>query len=264
MKTYLHRSLALLTLALLAACSTQTPPSTVTPASQAPTTAPAATPTPDPTVYLRDAFDGTALNEDTWTHFEQSGHMEVRDGRLEMFNTGRMPSYPYLLSKQRITDDSGPYYFELTYELLAKGANANFGLDYLPAPAPGEAALTEPFMRARDAYTDLKMYFKTESGEKVFTGKDGYKVGAPHTLRVEFDGTTTYRVIFDGFELGTFASKRRPQKFWVGNYPLRSVTPNTDWPHLALHAVEAAYLVTPASAAPLPTPASPSPSASPQ
>lgn len=270
MKTHLNRSLALLALMLLAACTTQAPPPTVMPSSQQPAPGASATPTPDPTVRLRDTFDGDTLNAETWAGYPQSGQLLLRNGRLEMFSTGRLPNFPYLLTKRSIIDESGPFYFELTYELLAKGANVNLALDYLPAPAPGEPALTQPFMRAKDNYTDLRLLFSTETGDRLFTGKDGYKVGAPHTVRVEYDGTSTYRLIFDGVELGTFASRRRPQKFWVGNYPLKDVTPRTDWPHLALHGVEAGYMVAPASAAPLPTPmptpspASPQPVASPQ
>lgn len=262
MNSSLIRSLSLLAIVgSLAACTNQVPPP-VTPASQEPAVTPSPSPSLDPTVRLHDTFDGTSLNDNLWAGYPQRGQILMRNGRLELFTTGRTPNYPYLLTKQRIAEDSGPFYFELTYELLAAGAGAFLGLDYLPAPAPGETALTDPFMRARDNYTDLRMYFATEKGVVDYNCKDGYKVGTPHTMRVEFDGTTNYRVIFDGVEAGTFVSKRRPEKFWVGNYPLKDTPATSDWPHLALHEVKSGYLASPAPAVPRPSP-SPTPTPSP-
>lgn len=262
MKQHLVRVIALSTLALLAACTGQTPPTTTPPTEQpligaSPSTSPS--PAQDPSVYLQDSFEGASLREDVWSSFPQTGLIHVRDGRLELLNTGRKPNYPYVVTKNRIIPESGPFYFEVTYEILARGANVNLALDYLPAPAPGEAALTEPFLRAKDFYRDLRMALKTESGEKVYTGKGGYDLGGPHTLRLENDGAGHYRVILDQVELGTFESQRRPQKFWVGPYPLKDATPSTDWAHVAIHSITSAHMTTPASAAPV----SPSPSPSP-
>lgn len=245
----------------LAACNNQTPPP-VTPASMAPASAPIASPSPSPVlegVDFVDDFSGTGVDESKWRAYEQTGLFLMKDGRLEMLNAGNQPDFPLLISKNTIIPQDGPYAFETNFQYLAGGAAVSFCLDWEPPEAPGMDGLTVPFMRTQYVATSLRLIFNTEDGpQNVDTGLGAIdpKTG-PHTLRIEFDGKDTYRVLFDGQEKGTVTSKRRPRKFWVGAYPNRNVTP-TAWPRIAFDYVKAGpYAPTPAPAA------TPTPSASP-
>lgn len=270
------RSLGLVSLGTLllalAACTNQAPPST-TPPTQQPTIGspePSATSSPSPSAdplsgtQFRDDFDGAALDETKWKLFQRSGLSILKDGRLELLVAGAAPNFPYLLSREGIIPEAGPFYFELAYEIKTGGRNTvSFCLDYLPAESPEEEALTTPFMRTQPFYASLRTFFKVESGEKRFDGLSGWTLGKPHVLRLEGNDAGQYRVIHDGFEVGTFESKRRPTRFWVSNYPLKNTTANT-WPHMAFDYVAAGTLAQPQAAAPYPTPTpSGAPSATP-
>lgn len=268
------RSLGLVSLGslllALAACTNQAPPTT-TPPTQQPTIgspAPAMSGSPAPTTdplsgtQFRDDFDAAALDETKWKFYQRSGLSIMKEGRLELLVAGTAPNFPYLLSRQGIIPEAGPFYFELAYEVKTTGRNTvSFGLDYLPAESPEDEALTAPFMRTQPFYANLRTIFKLEGGDKAFEALGGHTIGKPHVLRLEGNDAGQYRVIHDGFEVATFESKRRPTRFWVGNYPLKSTTANS-WPHMAFDYVAAGTLSAPQAASPYPTPTtsvSPSP-----
>jgi hypothetical protein len=249
-------------LSALAACNNQTPPP-VTPASMAP--ASAAPPSASPLlqgVDFVDDFSGASVDATKWQVYQQTGLVLIREGRLEILNAGNQPNFPYIVSKNAIIPSDGPVFFEMNFQYFASGAPVSFNLDYYPPEAPGKEGLTVPFMTTAPVATALRMTFRTEDGEKVASTPLGVlsTASGPHTFRVEYSGTT-YRVIIDNTELTTFESKRRPVKFWIGNYPNKDV-PATAWPRIAIDYVKAGVLTAPASAMPLPTP-TPSTSASP-
>jgi hypothetical protein len=244
--------------ATLAACNNQTPPP-VTPASMAPASAaPAASPSPSPVldgVDFVDDFSGTGVDDTKWLAWQQTGLFLMKDGHLEMLNAGNQPDFPLLISKNVIIPQDGPYFFETNFQFLANGSPVSFNLDWEPPEQPGVDGLTVPFMRTQPVASSLRMIFNTEDGTKnVDTGLGTLdpKTGA-HTLRIEFDGKDGYRVLFDGEEKGTFTSKRRPRKFWVGAYPNKGV-PSTAWPRISFDYVKAGvFTPTPAPSA-TPTP----------
>lgn len=241
-----------------AACTNQVPPPVATPSQEA-----VSTPTPGPSqapgVFFRDDFDGNVLDEQKWKQFQRNGVAIVRSGSLEMLTAGNQPNYPYVLSRQDIIPETGPYYFETTFSYKVGAANQPFmALDYLPAESPDEEALTTPFMRVFGYANRVRAVFKLENGERTADAPNQAVVNHPYVLRVEFDGDRGYRYILDGVELASFESKRRPKRYWIGSYPFKDITPGV-WPHLLIDYVAAGVLVTPASAQPLPTP-SPSPS----
>jgi hypothetical protein len=270
------RSLGLVSLGslllALAACTNQTPPTT-TPPTQQPTIgspAPAMSVSPAPSTeplsgtQFRDDFDGASVDEAKWKLFQRSGLSFVKEGRLELLAAGSQPNYPYLLTRENIIPEAGPFYFEFAYEFLAFGrAGVVFALDYLPAESPGEEALTTPFMLSTGFYSNIRNTFKLESGSKSLEGKNGWTPKQRHVLRLEGNDAGQYRLIHDGFEVGTFESKRRPMRFWLGASNFKDVAA-TSWPHLAIDHVAAGTLSTPMPASPYPTPvASESPSPTP-
>jgi hypothetical protein len=244
----------------LAACTNQAPPSTTPPTQQPtigspePITSVSTSPDPLSGTQFRDDFDAAVLDETKWKLFERNGLSIMKEGRLELLVAGTAPNFPYLLSREDIIPEAGPFYFELAYEFKTGGRNSvSFGLDYLPAESPEEEALTAPFMRTQPFYANLRTIFKVEGGDKSLEARGGYTLAKPHVLRLEGNDAGQYRVIHDGFEVGTFESKRRPTRFWVGNYPLKNIAANS-WPHLALDYVAAGTLAAPQSANPYPTP----------
>ncbi|MNS70246.1 hypothetical protein D3C72_1035880 [compost metagenome] len=266
----LIRSLGLLAIVgTMAACTNQVPPP-VTP----PSTEPVVTPTPGPSqapgVFFRDDFDGNMLDDQKWKFFQRSGTGVVRDGKLELLVAGNQPNFPYLLSRGTIIPETGPYYFELAYEILANtNYQAYFCLDYLPAELPEDEPLTKPFMRSAGYYGKLRSIFEVEGGAKTLDSPTVRKDKERYVLRLEFDGNKEYRLIHGGYEVGRVESKRRPTRFWIGSYPLKDVQASP-WPHLAIDYVAAGVLAAPApaqsfapspKATPTPSP-SPSPSAS--
>lgn len=265
MKSSLIRPLsgviALAALGLAAACNNQ-PPAATTPTQQptiggsaAPTAsgAPAATPgasTPLPEgADFVEEFSGPTLDEAKWQLVKQAGLTLFEDGRLQMLSAGTKPTFPFLATRDVIIPQDGPFFFELKYQYLSNGAPVSFNLDYYPPEQPNMDGLTIPLMRTMPVATAMRMIFHTETGEPfVDTGLDAYlSTTGPHTMRVEFDGTETYRVLFDNVERGTVTSKRRPRKFWVGNYPNRT-TAGQSWPHIALDYLKAGVLAAPAVA----------------
>lgn len=242
----------------LAACNNQTP-SPVTPASVGPSTG-AASPSPSPVldgVDFVDDFSGTGVDDSKWRAYQQTGLFLMKDGRLEMLNAGNQPNFPLLISKNVIIPQGGPYFFETNFQYLASGAAVSFNLDWEPPEEPGKDGLTVPFMRMQYVATSLRLIFNTEDGPKnvdTGLGTTDPKTG-PHTLRIEFDGKDRYRVLFDGNEKGTFMSKRRPRKFWVGAYPNKDVSP-TAWPRLAFDYVKAGVFSPAPASSPTPISAS--------
>jgi hypothetical protein len=268
------RSLGLVSLGslllALAACTNQAPPSTTPPTQQptigSPEPAGSVAPSADPLsgTQFRDDFDGTVVDEAKWKLFQRSGLSFVKEGRLELLAAGSQPNYPYLLTRENIIPEAGPFYFEFAYEFLAFGrAGIVFALDYLPAESPDEEALTTPFMLSTGFYANIRNTFKLESGNKALDGKNGWTLKQRHVLRLEGNDAGQYRLIHDGFEVGTFESKRRPMRFWLGASNFKNVAA-TSWPHLAIDHVAAGTLSTPMPASPYPTPAaSESPSGAP-
>ena len=240
------------------------PGTTVTPLAQ-PTSAPVATnsatpspvvssPTPtavpsDPLAF-RDDFDGLVLNQDRWASFAQSGIIRFEAGKLDLLNTANQKNFPYVVSKQSIVPPTGPFFVELSYLLVSGGAPVSFSLDYLPADVPNEKPLTTPFMSTTWFYSHMKINFETEAGAPSFTGLKGYTFGTPHRLRLENDGSGNYRVIFDQTEVGTFHSKRRPTRFWVGTNPPADLKTGTNWPRLQIDYIAAGVLLIPDPATP--------------
>lgn len=236
----------------LAACESDTP---VSPTSQMPTVPGAeasSAPGSTPGVFFRDDFNGTAVDTSRWRAYAQSGVILVRDGKLELLNTGKQPNFPYVVMKDNALPKQGAYYVEFNYEFLASG-NVSFTLDHLPPDSPGQESLTTPFMRTGNVRGDMRVYFDIEKDDPVYTIPDAYEEGASHKLRLECDGQNNFRLFFDQFEVGSFTTERRPLKFWVGQYPLRDVNP-TLWPRLTMDYVACGVLSSATSAAPLPTP----------
>jgi hypothetical protein len=260
----LIRSLGLLAIVgAMVACTNQVPPP-VTPVSQEPVVTPTPGPSQAPGVFFRDDFDGNALDEQKWKIYQRAGVSLVRDGKLELLTSANQPNFPYLLSRTDIIPETGPYYYESSFAYKA-GANYQpiIALDYLPAEAPNEEALTTPFMRSFGHANRVRTVFKLENGEKVVDAPAQAVLNHFYVTRLEFDGQSRYRFILDGVELATFESKRRPKRYWFGSYPFKDVAPG-NWPHMLVDYVAAGVLTAPASAAPLPTPTpSPSPSPSP-
>jgi hypothetical protein len=251
---------ALAALGVSAACNNQAPTPT-TPTQQptigtsaVPSAAPTALPTTSPTATpalegadFQDDFNGPSIDESKWIALKQTGLILMQNGRVELLNGGNQPNYPFFATKEDIFPKAGSFFFEINFEYLATGAPISFNLDYYPPEKPGQDGLTMPFMRTTNVATALRMTFRTEAGEPfVDTPLEATRIGA-HTLRIEYDEPTqTYHVLFDGAERGTVKSKRRPLKFWMGNYPNRDVTP-TSWPRIAIDYVKAGVLGSPSA-----------------
>jgi hypothetical protein len=234
-------------LGVLAACTTQTPPP-VTPPTQQPTIGASATPaaTASPPLEgadFQDDFTASTLDDTKWVGYKQAGLILPQDGRLELLSAGNTATYPYFVTKNAIFPAAGPFFFEINYAYLAGGAPVSFNLDYFPPEAPGQDGLTVPFMRTTPVSSAMRMVFHVESGDPYLDTPLGAlsSDAKPHTLRIEFDGTETYRIVFDGAERGTVKSKRRPEKFWVGNYPNRATVAQA-WPRIAIDYVKAGVL----------------------
>jgi hypothetical protein len=239
---------------LLAACAPAptpavTPTAAATVCPPAPSAAPTATPTPVATGF-RDDFDGPVLDPERWTSFPQSGIVRFEGGKLDLLNTANQKNFPYLLSKPNVIPASGPFFLEVSYVLISGGTAISLSLDYLPAEAPGEKPVTKPFMFTNWFYSSLQLNFDTENGAPVFYGPKGYAFNTPHRLRVENDGSSHYRVIFEQTEIGTFESKRRPTRFWVGANPVADLKTGANWPRLQLDYVAAGPLDAPDPATP--------------
>lgn len=240
-----------LALSSLPACQPQQPaaaPATACPVvSMAPATpVPTATPTPAGAAF-RDDFDETNLDGSRWLSFPQSGLVRIQDGKLDSLNTGGQKNFPYLVTRDAIIPATGPFYFELAYQFISNGGQVSFSLDYLPAEAPNEKPLTTPFMVTSGFYDKLRMVFDTETTPQTIDGTKGIAAG-PHVLRIENDGNNTYRVVLDGAEAGTFTSKRRPTKFWMGQNPPKDLANGATWPRIELDYVAAGPLDAPAPA----------------
>jgi hypothetical protein len=252
----------------LAACNSQPP---ATPGQQplitgspavAATAAPGALPSAD--AGFRDDFDGASLSEQRWRSLPQTGMITLKDGVLELLNPGNQPNFPYLYTRPAIIPAEGPFYFEFKYRVLALGSTSpSFCLDYAPVSQPGEAPIAEPFMRLSQFYFTLKGTFSTESGPKAYDVPGELRAFSPgedwHRVRLENDGSGKYRFIVDQKELATFTSTRRPQKFWIGTYPVKD-TDASSWPRLQFDYVAAGALGAPDPAQPV---APPSPAAQP-
>ena len=234
MKAYFFAS-GLIAVTVLAACNNpEAPPVPV--ASATPT--PAATAPAGP---FRDDFEGDRLNPDVWSAFEQTGVIAVRQGMLEVLNAGTQPNFPYIVTRHDVIPPAGPFYFEISYKLVTAGKNVAFCLDYMPAAAPGEESLTEPFMRTEASADQMKVYFDLEQSDYTATIQAGYSSDALHTLRLEGDGKNNYRLLHNGQEVGVFSSTRRPQKFWLGTYPQTDKRPGV-WPRVTIDHVAAGTL----------------------
>jgi hypothetical protein len=203
---------------------------------------------------FRDDFDGPLLDQDKWASYPQSGIIRFEGGKLDLLNTPNQKNFPYLLARHAVIPATGPFFLETSYTLVSAGAAVSFCLDYLPAEAPNEAPLTRPFMSTSWFYHALKFAFETETGTQTFAGTDGATIGSTHRIRVENDGNTTYRVIFDTTELGTFQSKRRPTRFWIGANPVADLKGGTTWPRLQIDYVAAGVLGAPDPATPAASP----------
>ncbi|MDB5096804.1 MAG: hypothetical protein JWM80_1225 [Cyanobacteria bacterium RYN_339] len=239
---------------LVAGCPS---PQTVTPAvvpntvaavcTPGPSVAPSATAsaTPAPTEGFRDDFDGTVLDPTRWASFPQSGIIRFENGKLDLLNTNNQKNFPYVLAKQAVFPASGPFFLEVAYTVVTGGTNISFSLDYLPAETPGEKPITKPFMSTTWFYNNLQFNFDTENGAPTFQGTKGYLPALPHRLRIENDGSTTYRVIFEQTEVGTFQSKRRPTRFWIGSNPVADLKAGAVWPRIQVDYVAAGPLTAP-------------------
>jgi hypothetical protein len=201
-------------------------------------------------VGFRDDFDGDALDGERWTSFAQSGIIRLANGKLDVLNTGGQKNFPYVVTKHNVIPSEGPFFVEFSYNVVTVGQQVSFQLDYLPAEQPNEKALTSPFMTTNWFYTSMRLIFDTESAPIQFQSKGGYGDNTFHRVRIECDGQRNYRVIFDQTELGTFQSKRRPQKFWLGTNPVKDVGAGVTWPRLQVDYFEANALTTPDPALP--------------
>lgn len=237
MMKILPYALGLAALAALAACNN--PEAAPVPvASASPSPAPAASTQPG---AFRDDFDGDRLDAARWSAFEQSGIIAVRQGALEVLNAGTQPDFPYLLTKSDIIPASGPFFFEISYKLVTGGKNVAFCLDYLPSAEPGKESLTQPFMRTEATDKQMKVHFDLEESDYTSTIAAGFASDAFHTLRLEGDGKSHYRLLHNGQEVGVLSTSRRPQKFWLGAYPQTDKRPGI-WPRITLEYVAAGTL----------------------
>lgn len=226
-------------------------PSTAASATSSATAAASPSPAPSVAAGFREDFDGPSLAPAVWSAFPQSGILHFDSGHLELINSSGTKNYPYLVTKNPIIPASGPWYFEMSFAVVTQGTPPSFSLDYLPADGPGDMPLTSPFMSTTTFYNALRMNFVTENGVKTYDGAKGNQPGAFHRLRVENDGQLNYRVIFDQTELGRFTSKRRPQKFWLGQNPPKDANIAVpSWQRLQLDYVAAGTLDTPDPATP--------------
>lgn len=274
MRSRALRATLLASLAVLAACDVQVPPRTQT-TSTPNITFGSGSAAPSGGLGFRDDFDGQTLDESHWISFQQSGLITLKDGQVELLNTGRQPNFPYMLSRSSVIPQDGPWFLEIKFSYLMLGA-VSFALDHLPAEAPGEEALTKPFLlvtsRSKFTFTaDIEGNTDptTFSPEVVEANKD-------YLLRVEGDSQGHNRVILDGREVLLFETTRRPSRFWIGQNPPKDVAPQT-WPRILIDYVATGVLAAPASAEPYvaptpkPTPTpkpkptpTPAPSASPE
>lgn len=231
-------------------------PAPVAPASVSPDPGASAVPSLEPGLAFQDEFDGTALDESRWKVFQQSGLAIVKDGRLELLNAGRAKNFPYLVTRNIVVPQTGAFYVDLSYEVLALAENGlNFCLDYLPPEGPGEVGLTPPFLQATARSGDLQIRATTERDVTTIDVKDGFRPGKAHRLRLEFDGKATYHLLFNDQVLKVFNGKRRPQKFWIGTYPVQDFK-EAYWPRLAIDRLAIGELSEPrpvADATPSPT-----------
>lgn len=255
----------LLSTLALASCRNDAPAPVVPAASPeaSPTATPSVAPSPSPSpaaVGFRDDFDGAQLDDTRWLSFPQSGIIRLTGGKLELLNTAGQKDFPYLVTRDEIVPPTGPFFVEFSYTYLTLGAPVAFCLDYLPAAQPNEKPLTTPFMATAGFYGNLVLNFDTENGTQSFQGVRALSVGVAHRVRLECDGQQNYRAIIDQTEVGTFASKRRPTKFWIGTNPPKDQPTGQTWPRLDVDYVAAGPLASPDAATPAP---SPTPSASP-
>ena len=259
------------------ACIAGTPGDTgvvMAPLSPSPSTG-LASPTPSPTatgtglpagVFFRDDFDGDRLDPARWTVHEREGRVLVHDGKLEMLVGGTSTTFPLVLPTGANLPKEGPFYVEARYEFLTAGKVAGFNLDYLPPSGPDDPGITEPFMRWSLYQNRTNFLFRNENRlEGAVAPNDSQTLKVPRRFRLEFDGTSNYRVIYDDLELRTFQSRRRPTHLWFGLYPNQPGKP-AGWATVTFDSVESGVLVTPAAAEPWPTPgpaatASPAPAA---
>jgi hypothetical protein len=215
----------------------------------APSASPLISPSPSPSVGLdglafRDDFMTSPLDTSRWNYHAQSGIIQVNKGVLDVLNAGAQKNFPYIVTRENIIPPVGAWFFETEYQYVSGGAWASICLDFLPNDEPNQKALTQPFMTTQQNDSDLKIAFDTESKPQSFTAPKGATAGTFHRLRVECDSNQTYNVLYDNVVLGTFSSKRRPQKFWIGANPPTDLTTAVNWPRIQFHYVAAGPLIT--------------------
>ncbi|HEY9721562.1 MAG TPA: hypothetical protein V6D47_06085 [Oscillatoriaceae cyanobacterium] len=194
-------------------------------------------------------FDGSSLDSTQWAVFSQSGVVSVHDGLLDVVTPPNVRNCPYIVTKSNVIPQDGPFFFETKYTRMSQGLIPAFCLDYLPAPQPNEAPVTQPFMALATSGSNVMLVFNLESGTRSYVIPNGAVIGATHRIRLEDDGSGNYRAIADETELGTFHSDRRPMKFWIGTNPPKDVAPNI-WARMTFDYVKAALLTVPDPAMP--------------
>ncbi len=171
---------------------------------------------------------------------------------LDLASPGVTWDFPLVIANGEILPAEGPWYFEISYKALTVGRPLGFQLDFLPPEGPDDQGVSQPFMNGLWFQTDLVFAFRSETTNNLAMIQRGtLKPNTPHRVRIESDGVEKYRGIIDTTEYLTFPSKRKPRRFWMGDYPNKPVGA-TNWARIQIDYVEVGVLSEPDPATPKP------------